>query len=64
MDNLKDDFLEPICKNFGYHLEAAVKERDGPIIINCLWGIFLGYESDESIVEAFQVQFARVKFFT
>ena len=45
----------------------AVGERlqpDGPIIINCLRGIFIRYQIDESMVEAFQIQFARVKFLT
>ena len=43
MDDLKNDFLESIGKDFGDQLETTVKERDGSIIIDCLRVIFLSY---------------------
>ena len=64
MDDLKNDFLESIGKDFGDQLETTVKERDGSIIIDSLRGIFLRYQGDESIVETLQIEVARMKFIT
>ena len=40
--NLGNDFLKPIRQNFSDQLQAAVKERDWPEVINTFRRINLG----------------------
>ena len=55
MQKLDNNLLQSVCQDLCQQLDAAIEKRDRSEIINSLWVIYFGDQSDEGDIDALQI---------
>ena len=58
VNDLCDDFLQPISKKVGYKFETSVKQGDRPLVIDCFRRAHFWNKSDQTVIDAGEIEFA------
>lgn len=61
VNQIGHDLLQSVGKKFGQNFDSAVKQRNGPKSTRRVYKIDLGYECDIGVVDALDVDPARIE---